>query len=229
MLQADNNHWTSPQLDDEKKAIEQDVALKIAASKLKAKFVTQTQSLIHADLHSGSVMCSPAENQTFVIDPEFAFYGPMGFDVGAFIANLFLAYFSQNGHSNGAEYADWILEQIRVFWTTFESGFVELWNDESEHTGMAFKRVMLGDKDAIEAAQKDFMAEVFSDTMGFAGMKMLRRVVGIAHVEDLESITDPDVRAGCERRALQTAKAFIKGASDLKGIDDAIKIAKECK
>ena len=35
---------------------------------------------------------------TQVIDPEFAFYGPMGFDISAFIANLFLSYFSQDGH-----------------------------------------------------------------------------------------------------------------------------------
>lgn len=37
---------------------------------------------------------------TQVIDPEFSFYGPMGFDIGAFIGNLILAYFSQNGHAD---------------------------------------------------------------------------------------------------------------------------------
>jgi 5-methylthioribose kinase len=37
---------------------------------------------------------------TQVIDPEFAFYGPMGFDVGAFLGNLILAFFSQDGHAD---------------------------------------------------------------------------------------------------------------------------------
>ncbi len=74
-IKAANNRWTSPQLDQDKQSIETDVALKVAAAKLKAKFVTETQALLHADLHSGSVMCSPAPGQTFVIDPEFAFYG----------------------------------------------------------------------------------------------------------------------------------------------------------
>jgi 5-methylthioribose kinase len=32
--------------------------------------------------------------ETKIIDPEFAFYGPIAFDLGAFIANLFLSYFS---------------------------------------------------------------------------------------------------------------------------------------
>ena len=41
-------------------------------------------------------MATPGD--TRFIDPEFAFYGPMGFDVGALVANLFLAYFAQPGH-----------------------------------------------------------------------------------------------------------------------------------
>ena len=51
---------------------------------------------MHGDLHSGSIMVT--EKETYVIDPEFAFYGPMGFDIGALIGNLYLAYFSQSGH-----------------------------------------------------------------------------------------------------------------------------------
>lgn len=39
-------------------------------------------------------------DSTHVIDPEFAFYGPMGFDVGAFLGNLFLSFFSQDGHAD---------------------------------------------------------------------------------------------------------------------------------
>jgi len=228
-IYAVNNHWTSPQLDIDKEAIEGDAALKVEASKLKNKFVTETQALLHADLHSGSVMCSPASHQTFVIDPEFAFYGPMGFDTGAFLANLLLAYCSQWGHLNGDDYAEWLLETIKTFWTTFESEFVKLWNDPSEHTGMAYKRTVLGDDTAIALAQQSFLASIFQDTVGFAGMKMLRRVVGIAHVEDLESIKDADVRAMCERHALEIAKSFIKDRSMLSSIDDVLKVARERK
>ena len=41
------------------------------------------------------------QESTQVIDSEFAFYGPMGFDVGAFLGNLILAYFAQDGHADG--------------------------------------------------------------------------------------------------------------------------------
>lgn len=40
-------------------------------------------------------------DSTQVIDPEFAFYGPMGFDIGAFLGNLILGFFAQDGHTNG--------------------------------------------------------------------------------------------------------------------------------
>jgi hypothetical protein len=43
-----------------------------------------------------------ARESTQVIDPEFAFYGPMGFDIGAFLGNLILAFFSQDGHADQA-------------------------------------------------------------------------------------------------------------------------------
>lgn len=228
-ITADNNRWTSPQLDGDKKAIEQDVLLKVEAAKLMNKFVTETQTLLHGDLHTGSVMCAPADNQTFVIDPEFAFYGPIGFDTGAFLANLLLSFCSQSGHSNGDDYTEWLLETIKTFYTSFDSEFIKLWNDETEHTGMCFRRQVLGDEDAIAMAQKEFMGSLFQDTVGFAGMKMLRRVVGIAHVEDLESIEDAEVKAKCERHALEIAKSFIRGRSSLSTIDDVIKIARDLK
>ena len=227
-ITADNNRWTSPQLDEDKKVIETDDELKICAAKYKTKFVTSTEALLHGDLHSGSIMCSPADQQTFVIDPEFAFYGPIAFDTGVFVANIFLNYVSQAGHDNGDDYADWILEQVKMFWTTFETEFLKLWNDESQHTGMMFKRSVLGST-ATESAQKDYITSLLQDTIGFAGMLMLRRVVGIAHVEDLDSIEDANVRATCERHALAIAKVFIKTATSFTSIDDAIALAKEKK
>lgn len=62
-----------------------------------ARFCERAQALIHGDLHTGSVMVT--QDSTQVIDPEFSFYGPMGFDIGAFLGNLILAFFSQDGHA----------------------------------------------------------------------------------------------------------------------------------
>lgn len=64
------------------------------------RFIERAQALIHGDLHTGSVMVTRESTQ--VIDPEFAFYGPMGFDIGAFLGNLILAFFAQDGHADQA-------------------------------------------------------------------------------------------------------------------------------
>jgi 5-methylthioribose kinase len=225
-MESSNNRWTKPFLDDAKESIEKDVELKVAAARYKAKFVTETQCLIHGDLHSGSVMCAPAAGQTFVIDPEFAFYGPMAFDLGAFIANLFLAYVSQGGHNNDDAYGDWILKQVRLFWLSFCAEFKKLWADPAEHTGFLYGRSLLDSPVAIEASQAAFFKDLLADTLGFAGMKMLRRIVGIAHVEDLESIPDNQTRAICEERGLDIAKFLITSASSMNSIDSAVHIAR---
>ena len=56
------------------------------------------------------------EDTTYAIDPEFAFYGPMGFDIGALIGNFYLSYYSQEGHktdeNNRIEYKQWILDTV---------------------------------------------------------------------------------------------------------------------
>ena len=48
--------------------------------------------------------------------------------------------------------------------------------------------------DELAKCQETFMKELLVDSLGFAGAKMIRRIIGIAHVEDLESIADHDIR-----------------------------------
>ena len=57
--------------------------------------MTAAEALIHGDLHTGSIMVN--QDETKVIDPEFAFYGPMGFDVGLLLANFFLGLLQPGG------------------------------------------------------------------------------------------------------------------------------------
>ena len=101
--EAKLNHWTSPQLDDIALEFRADAPLKVAAQVMKLKFLSHAEALVHGDLHSGSIMAT--QDDIRMIDPEFAFFGPIGFDVGALIANLILAYLSQIGHETDPEHA----------------------------------------------------------------------------------------------------------------------------
>jgi 5-methylthioribose kinase len=42
--------------------------------------------------------------------------------------------------------------------------------------------------------------------LGFAGVEMHRRILGLAHNADFETIVDPDRRAACETRALKLGR-----------------------
>src|SRR5437773_843851 len=81
--EAEQNRWTQPYLDATAAAFREDLDLHVAISRLKLGFLNAPEALIHGDLHTGSIMVT--EGSTVVIDPEFAFYGPMGFDLGAVI------------------------------------------------------------------------------------------------------------------------------------------------
>ena len=46
----------------------------------------------------------------------------------------------------------------------------------------------------LQAAQEGFLSQLWLDTVGFMGACMVRRIVGIAHVADMDSIQDADIR-----------------------------------
>ena len=78
-----------------------------------------------AILHTGSIFIKP--DSTKVIDPEFAYYGPMGFDIGAVLANLLLNFAAQEGWSKDEEsrtaYRAYLLQTVKDVWTHFEHKF----------------------------------------------------------------------------------------------------------
>ncbi|KAI5074128.1 hypothetical protein GOP47_0010089 [Adiantum capillus-veneris] len=225
-MEATNNRWTAPQLDEDVKALRNDKVLKLEVAELKAMFCERSQALIHGDLHSGSVMATVSS--TKVIDPEFAFYGPIGFDVGAFLGNLLLAYFSQDGHADKQNdrqgYKRWILATIEETWSKFTQKFLSLWTENWESSGDAYPAGIYRSPTERTLAQEHYMNGILQDTLGFASAKMIRRIVGIAHVEDFEAISNPDLRAGCERRALNAAKKLMKARKSVSSIKEAFEL-----
>jgi 5-methylthioribose kinase len=224
-FEAERNRHTSPHLDAAARALRLDGAVKVAAAGFGHKFLNCPQALIHGDLHSGSVMVTDSDSR--VIDPEFAFYGPIGFDLGAFFANLLLNWYSQPGHAAGADdrsaYREWILEQARMFWAAFHDRFLALWIEAGE--GDAYSKRMFGgrgDETALAQARADFMATLFADMLGFGACKMIRRILGFAHVLDLDGIADTSMRARCESGALAMATTLLKAPGQFRSMNAVI-------
>jgi 5-methylthioribose kinase len=223
------NRWTSPQLDDAAAAFRADAPLKAEVQALKLKFLTSAEALVHGDLHTGSIMVT--DEETRAIDPEFAFFGPMGFDAGALIANLLIAAIAHRVHRQGElgdAYRTWILDQAELIWTEFDRKFRALWATQPK--GDAFTTELFADsagRAALNRQQDRYMANLFADMLGFAGCKMIRRILGLAHVEDLESIAAPDIRAVAERKILALGRTLILSRETMTGFSDVLNAVEE--
>jgi 5-methylthioribose kinase len=203
--------------------------LRSAAADMKWAFMNHAETLLHGDLHTGSIMVN--EDDTFVIDPEFAFYGPMGFDVGALIANLLLAYFSRDWHGRIGErdprdYQEWLLEQMMRIWSGFSAQFLDLWREHESRS----RRPFIGgsaESRAVAAYRGHFMRRLLADTLGFAGCKMIRRIVGMAKVAEITRIADAEARARIELRCLRCAETLLVQRAALGDIEQVAMLARE--
>ncbi len=212
-----NRH--TPGLDPLVRELRADAALKVEAQRLKAAFAARAETMLHGDLHTGSVMVRG--DKARVIDPEFAAYGPMGFDVGMLIANFLMAHCSQPGHGpDRADYQEWILSVVRAIWTSFAAEFTCLWR--TERTGMLFPPALFEDQGqawAAESARERWLGQVWRDALGIAGLECHRRILGLAHNADFERIADDGARVACEAKALVLGRALLMGQGDVAGIE----------
>src|SRR6185437_27154 len=188
------------------------------------------EALIHGDLHTGSIMVT--ESRTLVIDPEFAFYGPMGFDIGAVLSNLLMSYLASAGHERATgdrqSFEAWLLLTMESVWTEFVRKFTDLWRAEGH--GDAYPAVLFGGTEGavrLAAEREAYMDRLFQDIVGFAAAKIIRRILGLAHNIDFELIEDPQARAICEARSLRLARAMMVEAPSFPTIGAVTATARE--
>ncbi|CAN5155968.1 S-methyl-5-thioribose kinase [soil metagenome] len=208
-FEAPMNRHTAPQLDKLVSEIRGDRDLKVEAQRMKHLFSAKAETLCHGDLHTGSVMVS--DDQTRIIDPEFAFYGPISFDVGMLLANFWMSYFSQAGHEQAPGDREtmraYLLGTVDTIWDTFRAEFSNLWR--SERNGILYQASVFEDRaDGLGAEQAlvSVLNDIYHEMLGFAGVEILRRILGLAHNADFETIEDLDRRAQCESKALKLGR-----------------------
>lgn len=180
------------------KELYEDRQLILEAGILKNNFKNNPQALIHGDLHSGSIFVT--KESTKVIDPEFSFYGPIGYDLGNVIGNLFFAWSNAlvTEEMASEDFVIWVAETIENTIELFKFKFITLYKDSVTD---------------VMAKQEEFMNwyldSILMDTAGVAGLEIIRRVVGDAKVLDITSISTLQARLKAERILIKTGKSFI--------------------
>lgn len=206
-----------PNLEWVKKNIYGDQDLRLEAAKLKFDFLTNAQALIHGDLHTGSIFIKP--NSTKIIDPEFAFYGPIGYDTGNIVANLIFAWVNGDAtimdNSKKNQFCGWVETAIVDTIELFKEKFILAWK---------------ANVNEISAKEPGFMEwyleMIMRDTAAVAGLELSRRTLGLAHVKDITSISDEYARLRAERICLTVAKEYIKKRESYKSGKDFLSTLK---
>ncbi len=196
-----------------KKYLYDDVELRAEAAKLKNNFMNNAQALIHGDLHSGSIFIN--EDGMKVIDPEFSFYGPMGYDIGNVIGNLFFSlsnrrHLMEEGEKK-EEFIKWLSQTIRDIFDMFVVKFHK-----------KYKEIVKDPMYTNEEFENWYLAQVLADSVGSAGLEIIRRVVGDSKVMEVTSIEDTEKRVAVERELIEIGIRFIKNRYEIKAGKDLV-------
>jgi 5-methylthioribose kinase len=217
-IEHSNNHWSKP-LNPIVEDIYADDDLRSEVLLLKERYMSHAQALIHNDAHTGSIMVN--QDETKVLDPEFAFFGPMGHDIGTYLGNLAIGYAAQEYHAGDeslrTDYRSWILDSIRETWQVFETEFLLLWENQGNGEWSS------------ETFQKKYIQRLLQDAAGFGGTEMMRRIIGMAHVHDFWTIEDEKIRARAESIGINIAIPWIKERHSLNSVEQLLDLVKKAK
>lgn len=194
-MEHETNFYTDG-LETEVDQLKSDESFRQQADMLKSIFLGVRRGVTHGDLHTGSIMVN-GENAK-VIDSEFAFYGPVAFDVGLFWANYLLSYFSHTDNSDG---------QLKL-----KAAIIKTWEAYTEafETDPSLKlRILHG---------------IFHEAIGFAGMEMLRRIIGAAHVKDIENIENMNQKLCVETAILEFGQTLVKDRNIIFNVGEMVEL-----
>ncbi len=178
-----------------------DDAMVRAMGRAKWTFMTKAEALIHGDLHTGSVMVRSLDGSSRcgsvkAFDSEFAFYGPVAFDIGALWGNYVIA--AARAFALGEdERASWALGLLQQTWDGFEAEFRRRWPSRLD------PRVWR------DATLQDLLGDWEAEAWLFAAAKMSRRIVGAAKTADIQTLPE-ELREGAARGVLQAARTLVR-------------------
>ena len=188
-----------------------DLIARVAA--LKEKFNNYPQGLIHGDLHSGSIFVKN-ENEEIkikIIDPEFAFYGPIAYDLGNVLAHFIFA----QGY---AKYSPLFVDEEKQR-TDFLS-----WLENAKNNLFKFFHIFAKDflikniKDPVyqnEIFIDNYIEKIKIDAASFCGTELNRRIIGSAKTAEITNIKKIENRIALERDLAELGCAMILNPEEI--------------
>ncbi len=212
------NYVSKPSEEFVEKEIYGDDGLKLEVAKLKFGFMEHAQALLHGDIHSGSIFINDERMKAF--DVEFAFYGPMGYDVGNVLAHtVFALSYNEACCKDDAKkenFKSWSYSTLKDVVDLFKKKFIKKYDE-----------IITDDLAKTPGFKEYYLNGVIEDTVGAMGTELLRRVVGVAKVKDITLIEDENLRSEYEIKLLSLAKKAIMNRAQIKTGDQLLGMVKE--
>ncbi|MBO1265428.1 S-methyl-5-thioribose kinase [Proteiniclasticum sp. SCR006] len=188
-----------------------DKMLHLEVAKLRDRYMNYPQALIHGDLHSGSIFAN--EIGIKVIDPEFAFYGPIGYDSGNVIGNLCLSWLNKEFEETpDHEFIEWIRKAISDIILKLDEKITSKLNECRD------------DELYTNEFKKYYVDSIIEDTYGYAGTEIIRRVVGDSKVKEVSDVKNLSIRVPMERAMIKIGIHLIKNRYEKIDVDDLQRI-----
>lgn len=168
-------------------------------ARLRNGFMNNAQALIHGDLHSGSIFVN--ESGLKVLDPEFAFYGPMGYDIGNVIGNLFFSLANKL----------FTMPDEKETIVALSSTISDVYDLTRKKLNEKYDKLVTLDLYKNPEFKKMYIDAVMADSVGFAGTEMIRRTVGDSKVAEVSSVSDMNKRIPMERAIVESGISFVMG------------------
>ena len=182
---------------------------------LRNNYMNNAQSLIHGDLHSGSIFIN--DKGLKVIDPEFAFYGPMGYDIGNVLAHLMFPLAKNDYFETDSSFKEGLEETISSLYELVKDGL-------KQKMAVAITLELYNN----EAFINEYVEKVMTDTLGYLGTEVIRRVIGDSKVKEISQSPVGDKRLEMERVLLRLGidlvthrQNYQSGQDILKGYEQA--------
>ncbi len=182
--------------------------LKAEIALLRDRFMNEAQALIHGDLHTGSIFVNASGMK--VIDPEFAFYGPMGYDIGNVLGNLFFSW----AHKAYVRPDEPTAALERLIAETYDMTRDKLKQTYDDTVTFPLYRV--------PAFQENYLAGVIADSLGYAGTEIIRRTVGDSKVMEVASVDDLDEKISMERALIKLGMSLIRQRAAIRRGDQLV-------
>lgn len=179
-----------------KENIYQNKKLITEVAKLRNNYLNNAQSLLHGDLHSGSIFVN--QQGMKVIDPEFAFYGPMGYDIGNVIGNLFFPLVKNKFYEKNEVFDEWLSQAI-----------ADIFDLVKEKLSVSYDQKVTLSLYQNAVFKDNYLKEVMADSLGYAGTEIIRRTIGDSQVKEVKAAPIGDTRIQMERTLLKLGENLI--------------------